>query len=248
MIRTVAHACGALLLASTLAAQAETVRFYGYAFDLETDAYLYTEVHEQEIVDGQWRGGRIRYFDPAGELIGDKPLDFSQSPYIPVYRLDLPYKQYAEGISAVDDEVTLFKEVDGTREEERVDARPMMAADSGFHSLLRDNFDTLMAGKTAKFRLLVAGNLDAYSFRARKVGDITFDGAPAVQLVVEPDSLLRLLVDRLELVYEPTQRRLLEYRGISNIHDPATDKPYNARIVYPSKPPAGAPETLPPLQ
>jgi hypothetical protein len=229
-------------------AHAETFRFYGYAFDLQSDAYLYTEVHEQEIVDGVWTRGSIRYYDAEGTLIGDKQLSFASHPYIPVYELKLPYKNYVEGISAVNGEVQLFKSSDGERKQKTIRTREMMAADSGFHSLLRDNFETLMKGETARFRLVVAGNLDGYSFRARKVGETTFDGVPAVKLIVEPDSLLRLLVDQLELVYEPQERQLLEYRGISNIHDPKTGNAYNARIVYPQTPPPGAPETLPPLE
>lgn len=237
-----------LALALSTTASAETFRFYGYAFDLKTDAYLYTEVHEQEITDGVWTKGRIRYYDPSGALIGDKVMDFSSHPFVPVYRLDLPAQGYSEGISAVGQDLSLFKIVDGKRSEKTVSLRDNMAADSGFHSLLRDQFETLMSGQNARFRLVVAGNLDSFSFRARKLEDTTFDGIPAVKFVVEPDSLLRLLVDRLEVVYEPKERQLLEYRGISNIHDPATGKPFEARIVYPAQPPAGAPETLPPLE
>ncbi len=87
----------------------------------------------------------------------------------------------------------------------------------------------------------MAGNLDEFDFRARKVGDATFEGRPAVHIRVEPDSLLRWLVDPLDLTYEPVERKLVEYRGLSNIHDEATGKPYNVRIIYPTVPPADAP-------
>ena len=43
------------------------------------------------------------------------------------------------------------------------------------------------------------------------------------------------------LLYDPQQRRLLEYRGISNLHDPRTREAYSVRIVYPSVPPADVP-------
>lgn len=244
-MRTLLMVC--LLLASS-AARAEIYRFYGYAFDLATNEYLYTEVHEQEIVGEVWKRGRIRYYDASGTLIGDKPMDFSKNPYIPIYRLDLPGQGYAEGIRAVGETLELFKVSGGREQQKSIRLRDRMAADSGFHAMLRDNFESLMAGNTERFRLVVAGNLDSYGFRARKVGETTFDGRRAIQIVVEPDSLLRLLVDRLELLYEPEQRELLEYRGISNIHDPATGKPYTARIVYPRVKPEGAPATLPPLE
>jgi hypothetical protein len=237
-----------LLVGVTMTASAEIFRFYGYAFDLESDRYLYTEVHEQEIVDDRWLRGTIRYFDPDGQLIGDKPLDFGANPYVPAFRLNLPGQDYVEGIREVGDRATLFRSRDGKSEEKRLKVSEQMAADSGFHALLRDNFERLMAGENARFKLLVAGNLDAFSFRARKMGETEVAGERAVHLRVEPDSLLRLLVDPLELFYAPDERRLLEYRGISNIRDPRTGDPYMARIVYPRNPPPGAPETLPPLQ
>jgi len=53
-----------------------------------------------------------------------------------------------------------------------------------------------------------------------------------VRFRVEPDSLLRWMVDPLELTYEPAQRKLVEYHGVSNLHDPATGKAYNVRIIY----------------
>ena len=68
-----------------------------------------------------------------------------------------------------------------------------------------------------------------------------------MELRVEPDSLLRLLVDPLRLSYDVGNHHLLEYVGVSNIHDPATGSAYNVRIIYPSQAPPDAPKTLPPL-
>ena len=140
------------------------------------------------------------------------------------------------------------KIVDGKSSSKVISKTPGMAADSGFHSAIVENFDRLQKGETLKFQFGVAGQLDTYSFRCRKIGDTTFDGKPAIKLAVEPDSLLRLLVDRLDLTYEVSTRYLLEYRGVSNLQDPATGKAYNVRIVYTDKPPADAPAKLPPLE
>lgn len=246
MIRTL---IGLSLASLSLMAHAETFRFYGYAFDLGTDKYLYTEVHEQLIEEGVWKSGTIHYVAPDGSPLGKKTMDFSKSESIPLYRLDLPYAKYAEGISEVtDDEVVLFKINDGERSEKTVKRADNLAADSGFHTKIRDNFKALTGGDSIKMRLAVAGNLDTYRFRILESGETTFDGKPAVQFKIELDSLLRLLVDDLLLTYEPEERRLVEYRGISNVHNPDTGKPYNARIVYTDEPPEGAPDDLPPLK
>lgn len=238
-----------LLAVLALPAMAGTERFYGYAFDLKTDRHLYTEVHEQRIEDGRWQGGSIRYYWPDGRPMGVKTLDFSSDPYIPVYRLDLPEQGYSEGITAVGDTVQLERrdKTGAKPESASVKHEGAMCADSGFHSLIVASFDSLMSGKTMNFRLVAAGSLDAFRFRARRIEDTQFEGRPAVRFYVEPDSLLRLLVDPLEMVYDAQQHRLLEYRGVSNIRDPKTGDMFVTRIAYYSEPPKVV-AVLPPLE
>ena len=226
----------------------ETRRYYGYAYDLKTGRYLYTEVHEQVYRGGQWARGRIRFYAADGRAIGDKTLDFSAHPYVPVYRFEIPAEHYVEAITEVGKTVArLHKQADGKTASKIADVDDNTAGDSGFHSYLVAHFDELMRRDTLAFNFIVAGNLDRYRFRAKRIDDGQFQGQPSVRVRVEPDSLLRYLVSPLELAYEPVSKKLLEYRGISNVHDPATGKAYNARIVYPDQPPADAPKTLPPL-
>lgn len=238
----------ALSLLLATAAQAETQRFYGYAYDLKSGAYLYTEVHAQNIENGRWQGGTIDYFNAKGEKLGHKTMDFRNDEFVPVFRLDLAYG-YMEAITDNRGPVLMERreKKNGKVETGKLDKASPMCADSGFHSCLRSHFAELQAGKTVKFTLAVAGSLDSFRFRAAKVADTTWQGIKAAHFKVEPDSLLRLLAGPLELTYEPTQRKLLEFRGISNIHDPRSGKPYDVRIIYPDKPPAEAPQPLPPL-
>jgi hypothetical protein len=220
----------------------EPVVMYGYAYDLSSGDYLYTERHEQRLVGERWMGGTITYYDINGEQIGFKEMDFASNPYIPVYKLELS-SGYVEGISEVSDEVVMFKQ-DGagaSRQSKRVAVRDDMAADSGFHTRIRDSLDEILAGQTVNFRFAVAGNLDTFRFRVRRTGETRFEGRDAVTLRVEAATLLRLVAPSLELIYDPENGQLLEYRGISNIHDPATGKPYNdVRIAYLSEPPEEA--------
>lgn len=252
MIRSLASLLLVLLGSAHSALAAEpadgTRRFYGHAYDLKTNRYLYTETYEQVYKGGQWVSGRIRFFAPDGKPIGDKTLDFSASLYIPRYRFEIPAERYVESITGVSgDKVELLKQVEGKTQTKKVPRDDTTAGDSGFHSYLVAHFDELMRGQTLAFNFIVAGNLDRYKFRARRIEDGQFQGRTAVRFRVEPDSLLRYLVSPLELMYDAESKKLLEYRGISNVHDPATGKAYNARIIYPDQPPADAPKVLPPL-
>ncbi|NBY52327.1 MAG: hypothetical protein EBQ53_01255 [Betaproteobacteria bacterium] len=243
-IRTVLTAALLGLALSAGNAMAESVRFYGYATDLDSGKYLYTELHEQQVESGQVQTATITYFDASGRQVSKKTLDYRQNRTIPLFREEIPDQGYVEGIRAVSaGSLDLLKITREKGDQSRPLAIPkgVVAADSGFNHLIQDNLPKLLAGETVQFHLVVAGKLDAYHFRAKRVGDASFEGAPAALLRVEPDSLLRLLVDPLDLVYDPVSRRLLEYRGVSNILDPATSKVYKrVRISYSAKPPAEA--------
>lgn len=238
-------------LACTRAAHADPVtkRFYGYAYDLKSGAYLYTEVHKLNYDGMRLLGGLIRYFAPDNTLIGEKTLDFSADPYIPLTRFKLENTGYQERITAVTaDSVSMERVEHGKLKTARVPRAPVMAADSGFHSFIVDHLDELAAGKTVPLTFGVAGKLTSFSFRVRAVAVTRFDGHEALRLRVEPDSMLRFLVDPLLLTYDARSHYLLQYQGVSNIINPATDKPYDVHIDYVQHAPADAPKNLPALE
>lgn len=243
--RPFAAALIGLTFAAAAQAEERAVTFRGYAYDLDSNRFLYTEVHRPRIDGDRWVGGTIDYYAPDGTQIGHKTLDFSQDPYVPLYRLTLSSGGgYMEGITAIGPK-TLSMEKQGYGETKvrtaTIQRHDPVVADSGFHSFLRDRFPELLEGKTVRFTFAVSGNLDQFRFRAVRLADTTFEGQPAVLLRVEPDTLLRLLADPLFITYEPKQRKMLEYRGVSNLHDPKTHEAYKVRIVYPSKVPDDAP-------
>lgn len=239
-------AAALMMTTAVVCAQEQTLRFKGYAYDDATGKYLYTELHEQRVKDDQWLSGSIGYYAPDGQRMAYKTLDFTRNPFVPVYEIVMNYNGYREGISAVGETAEMFRQNDAQAKPERKSVplrKQDMTADSGFHSLLRARFDELMQGKNVDFSFVVAGSLDTFKFRARKTADTQFDGAPAVKIEAELNSWLSLMAGPLKLIYEPRERRLLEYRGMSNIHDPKTGKPYESvRIIYPSTPPADAPK------
>jgi hypothetical protein len=202
-------------------------------------------VHEQKVIRDRWVGGTIRYFGPDGAPVGTKSLDFSRDRFVPVYRLQVEAGGgYTEGVADIDaTRVVMFRQRYGEKETKTVTiARPaVVTADSGFHTFLRAHFDELMSGAVVPFHFAVPGSLDAFKFRARRVDDGSFEGRDVVRFKVQPDSLLRLVVDPLEISYDPDRKRLVEYRGVSILPDPVTHKTYDVRIAYYSQPPADAP-------
>ena len=200
----------------------------GFARDASSQRYLYTEVHEfQRGPDGEVRTATTRYHDPQGREMARKSLDYRANRYIPIYKMEMPAQRYSEGISGNGDPVEVFKQDQG-KETRKALARDsgLEAADSGFNHLLLDQLPQLRKGETVSFKLIVAGNTDRFRFRARKVADVQVEQEAGIQLRVEPDSLLRLLVDPIDIVYDAKGTRLLRYVGVSNVIDPASGQVY----------------------
>ncbi|ROO27649.1 hypothetical protein SAOR_07300 [Salinisphaera orenii MK-B5] len=228
----------ALLLLPPLAAAQSTDGgerrcFNGYAYTLDGGEYRYTEHHEQQRADGRITSWDVTYVGRDGETIATKTMDFSAHPTVPTYRMEIPADGYVEGIRR-DDGWTMFRRESREADEQTkaFTIEEPMAADSGFDPLLRNHFEALQNGDTVDFRFAAAGRQGVIELRAHKIGETTFEGRPAVQFEAELDMMfINFFVDSLKLTYDPETKRLLEYRGIGNMHD-ANGEVYPVRVTY----------------
>lgn len=231
--------------AAAAAAGLRELRYLGHAVARADGRYLYTEVHRHRYDGWRWLGGSIRYVAPDGRALGEKTLDFGADPYVPVMRYRLAGGVHEERITRVDAQALVLSRRRDGRDERRVIARvPEQAADAGFSAWIADRLASLADGRGATLQFVVVGRLDQYRFRISPAGRLTLAGEPALRLRVQPDSLLRLLADPLELVYGLESRRLLRYQGPSNLPDPVTGEVPDVVISYDEAPP-GAPARLP---
>lgn len=230
----------ALLVLAGAAHAQETTRycFNGYGYTLDGGELRYIEHHEQVLVDGAPLRWDVTYYDTQGNVVATKHLDFSDHGTVPVYTFKIPADGYVEGITH-EDGWTMFRREgrQAERESEGFEITMPMAADSGFHPLVQRHFEELMAGETVEFEFAVSGRQSVLDLRAEKVGTTTFEGEPAVVLRAELDMfLINFFVDPLLLTYDPQSKRLLEYRGIGNLHN-AQGEVYPVRVSYYSEMP-----------
>ncbi len=245
--------CLGALSAAQAARAGQAVRVVGQVRDAQTQALLYTEVHEQTLgADGAVLSGVTTYLDQQGKTFARKTLDFRQHRCIPLFTLDVPGQRYSEGIRRIGPKAELFKRDGGEERRELLAVRDgLVAADEGFNQLLSDQLTALSKGETVNFNLLVAGSLDQFRFRASalsgKLAESPSDvnaKLPPLVVRVEPDSMLRMVVPPIVLSYDARSRVLLRYEGLSNIPNPATGKVFDrVRIDYGQNAPDGAKST-----
>ena len=204
--------------------------FSGKAVHAETGQWLYTEQHQQTIRAGRWVAGTIRYVSPQGQVLGEKKLEFSRDRFVPVMRTVYPALQEEEAITQVSEaSVTMETVKAGQRKTREVSRTTGLAVDSGFHVFVQEKLEELATGRTVQMQLGVISQFDHFRFRIRRA-----DGSDAkvIRLLVEADSMLRLLVPTVRLAYDLRSRDMLEYEGLSNLVDPQTRKAPVVRINY----------------
>ncbi|HEY6100995.1 MAG TPA: hypothetical protein VIW03_16280, partial [Anaeromyxobacter sp.] len=104
-----------------------------------------------------------------------------------------------------------------------------VVAGQGLHHLLRDRLDDLVRGDALRVAFALPSRQDWYEFRVRAVRS---PDPSVVRLRVDLASwVLRLLAPSLEVDYDLETRRLLRYRGVSNLPGPG-GAPRTVEIRY----------------
>ena len=173
---------------------------------------VYRERHEVTHVGSRPIRALTVYYDRTGKEIGRLDSDFSKSSYAPSYRfLDRRTKKTE---SADVSGSNMLLRYQGTQKELTVDAGETLVVGQGLHHFARLNLERL-AKEAISVRFAIPSRLDTYGFRVRPLAS---PRAGVVRLRIEMSSIiLRQLAPDLEVDYDLSTRRLLRYRGVSNL-------------------------------
>lgn len=203
----------------------------GTAYTPDGEEVLYRERRVETWRDGRPVASEVRYETAEGEIFAEKKIVYADEPTAPLFQLVDTRFPFREGATPGSGTVELFSGEADAIERRRIDLPEQPVIDAGFHALIRREFDRLLAGERVVFDFAVPAEQRFVRFQLEKTGETTFRGRPAVELRMRPaNPLLRLLVDPIRVVYG-RDRRLLEFRGISDILDDDGER-VRARIVF----------------
>jgi hypothetical protein len=200
-------AIAALCALAVPALAMERLLVVGEARSLDDEELRYREYHHCSI-DG--RMCRVLYKDKEGEVFARKQVDYSESLRSP----SLLIEDLREGQTL---------RIDGDFDAELV-------VDAGFDNYVRQRWAELAQGQTVRFPFLVVGRDSPIKMKAsRTEGEVCETGSLCLTVTLDA-WLLSMLVTPIELVYD-NERRLTQYRGISNIRD-AEGRSQTVQIEY----------------
>ncbi|GGX61003.1 hypothetical protein [Saccharospirillum salsuginis] len=222
------HTTGILLLVGIgllgLSWTASAQSFVGVAHSLDDNRILYEERHELTTNDaGQPLTETVRYVTPDGDLLAIKQMTYSELAR-PAYEIEHKTLDRTESVQPGPDGVQVRSKKTGSVE------WPDQAAviDGGFHYYILEHFDTLLAGETVSFQFLAPSRL---TWTPLQIEPEAQDGRRLNLTLRLQNTLLNWILDPIHLVYDRESRRLLEYRGLTNLPRP-DDGNYRARIIY----------------
>ncbi|MES1944463.1 hypothetical protein PC39_10117 [Salinisphaera sp. PC39] len=230
-----------VVLCTAASAELPSHCYTGYAYHAHSDDLAFTahyrpvDEHDPPL---RWR---VVYRDAGGEIIGRKSMDLSHNRFIPEFRLRVLSSGDTAGIRrGPEGDWRMFKR-EGPNGEvvvEPFEPRPGMVGDSGIHPFVQSRFERLMAGEPVTFDFVLAARQKIADMRIHRIEDTMLDGERAVRFRVTVDMLLAdWFVEDLVLTYDPGSKRLLTYRGISNMQD-ESGEPYPVLVRYrPGSPP-----------
>ncbi|MGJ4787609.1 hypothetical protein [Leptospira koniambonensis] len=202
---------------------------------METGNLLYKDFHEETWENGKHVSSIIIYKDMEGKTFAKKKIGFLKNRTLPEFLLEDYRDGYLEGGALQSGSlVKLFarRKSEDPIQEKILDAGNLSALDGGFDYFVIDHWDELISGKKINFHILVPVERDKFLFSVEKIKEGEYKGKPALFLRMKiASAILSMFVKPIDLVYDIGSKRIMEYKGTSNIND-ENGKSYKVKIVY----------------
>ena len=209
---------------AAFSARADDLTFTGYARTLDTGALLYVESHAVTDADSAQERRVVLYrCTPGSPPFARKLLEYGASRTAPAFDFDDARSGFAEGLKRDSRGLTVFARA-GARAPLRSEALRSggtLVADAGFDEFVRERWDTLERGEALKIPFVVPSLQERVNFRLRKVEEATIAGDVASVIRLSLAGPLGWFLSDIDVSYRKSDRRLLRYRGLTNIRDAA---------------------------
>ncbi len=180
----------------------------------------YREVHWQRGTgDGAERW--VQYECPDGRPFARKQMPASALTQVRGYGWEDRRSGQAASINAAGGTVRISWKEDASANvrASRIPLPSDAVIDTGFDAAVRNHWAALMRGERLSLSFLVPGRQRFYPVQVHRRNPVRWQGIPAQSIEVKLDTWYGVVAQRLSLVYADADRRLLEFRGPSNLRN-----------------------------
>ncbi len=212
------------------AASAATQTYRGEA-TLEGEL-VYRELHTVTFDGEKPLRSETVYTDAKGAEVGRLVNDYGPSLALPAHEMEDKRAKNVHGVRYREQKPQMFNR-EGEKEE-KTTLEPgeykgrLLVGGQGLHYYLVVNLEEVIKKGKLPLKFVIPGRQDVYDFYLRVVGATP----ERVNIEIEIDNwILKLFAPKLELIYDRKLRRLLSYRGLSNLLD-SRKKMMSVEIKY----------------
>lgn len=227
-------ACAVLLLAPALAAAKAEVRFeQGKAWDPGRTRLMYTESHWTTSENNVLKNRTVVYRCADGTPFARKEINYARSALAPEFSFNDVRFNYQEGLRWQKDKPELWFVRNAQRQQKLLGNSGTLVADAGFDVFVKNQWPALSAARRQSLQFAVPSRLTSYGFNLQRINSLPFNKEPAQSFKLSVNGWLGFIAPNLEITYSRNTKRLLRFKGLSNILNDQGEKPVNALIEFP---------------
>lgn len=207
----------------------------GYALVVTGKAFRdnklqYIEKHFPTILgDGTYSILRTEYFDEGGGKFAEIKSDFSQDLFVPNVSFNDSRFELFENISKdkSTSQIKIERELKKIKNVSYLNTKSASILGQGFHNFIVKNFDNILKAEVDVF-FIITSKSDQFHFKmylAKKT-----DKEVIIRGKID-NFFLRAFVKEIELTYSFPEKRLLKFKGLSNLDDKDGNS-QNVEILY----------------
>jgi hypothetical protein len=205
--------------------QTKTIRYFGEA--RKDDQIIYREFHEVTYSPrNKLLKSKTEYKAPEGGVLCSLDSDYTLHSSAPTHTVfDYQTEEYY-GIRYENNELVMFhKYKDASEKTKKIDASSKdqtLVAAQGLNYFILENIEVLESKENIPFTFLIPGRLDEFNFVLKKVNQPS-DESLDLELKVK-SFWLKFFAPKMLLKYDKIKKRLVYYKGLSNIRDKNGDR------------------------
>ena len=210
------------------------VRFeQGKAWNADRSRLMYTESHWTTIESNVLKNRTVVYRCADGTAFARKEINYARSALAPEFSFNDIRINYQEGLRWQKDGPELWFVRHAQRQQKLLNNSSKLVADAGFDVFVKSNWPALSAARRQNLQFAVPARLTSYAFNLQRINNLPFNKEPAQSFKLSVDGWLGLIAPNIEITYSANTKRLLRFKGLSNILNDKGEKPVNVIIEFP---------------
>ncbi len=221
------------IVSTNCLADAEVRYEQGRAWKSDKTKILYTESHWTTSENNILKNRTVVYRCANGTAFARKEINYARSTFAPEFSFTDVRFNYQEGLRWQKDNPELWLVRNAQKQQKLLSNTDSLVADAGFDVFVKSRWPALTASRRQTLQFAVPARLTSYGFTLQRINSLPFNKEPAQSFKLGLDSWLGFIAPNIEITYSANSKRLLRFKGISNILNDQGDKPVNTIIEFP---------------